>query len=136
MSLKEKWKDGPQTFLGILVDGFPNLLMVMGPHAGLGNFPRAAEYSADWVTALIRFARDRGLTRIEATAAGVAAWTDHVIATSEGLLFTEVDFVDDRHQPQRRGQAGPPGHALQRRPSRVPRALRSSRRRMVTGSWH
>ena len=42
VSLKEKWKDGPQTFLGILVDGFPNMLMVMGPHAGLGNFPRAA----------------------------------------------------------------------------------------------
>ena len=91
VSLKEKWQDGPQTFLGILVDGFPNMLMVMGPHAGLGNFPRAAEYSADWVTRLIRFARDRGLTRIEATAAGANAWTDHVIAASEGLLFTEVD---------------------------------------------
>ena len=91
VSLKEKWKDGPQTFLGILVDGFPNMLMVMGPHAGLGNFPRAAEYSADWVTGLIRFARDRGLTRIEATAAGANAWTDHVMAASEGLLFTEVD---------------------------------------------
>jgi cation diffusion facilitator CzcD-associated flavoprotein CzcO len=90
-SLKEKWQDGPQTFLGILVDDFPNMLMVMGPHAGLGNFPRAAEYSADWATGLIRFARDRGLTRIEATAAGAAAWTDHVIASSEGLLFTEVD---------------------------------------------
>jgi len=89
--LKEKWQDGPQTFLGILVDGFPNMLMVMGPHAGLGNFPRAAEYSADWVTGLIRFARDRGLTRIEATPAGAAAWTEHVIAASEGLLFTEVD---------------------------------------------
>ena len=91
VALKAKWQDGPQTFLGILVDGFPNLLMVMGPHAGLGNFPRAAEYSADWVTGLIRFARDRGLTRIEATAAGAKAWTDHVIAASEGLLFTEVD---------------------------------------------
>jgi cation diffusion facilitator CzcD-associated flavoprotein CzcO len=89
--LKEKWQDGPQTFLGILVDGFPNMLMVMGPHAGLGNFPRAAEYSADWVTNLIRFAHERGLTQVEATAAGAAAWTDHVIAASEGLLFTEVD---------------------------------------------
>ena len=90
-SLKEKWQDGPQTFLGIMVDGFPNMLMVMGPHAGLGNFPRAAEYSADWVTGLIRFARDRGLTRVEATATGATAWTDHVIASSEGLLFTEVN---------------------------------------------
>src|SRR6267143_971383 len=90
-SLQEKWKEGPQTFLGILVAGFPNTLMVMGPHAGLGNFPRAAEYSVDWVTRLIRFARDRGSTQIEATDSGVAAWTDQVIASSEGLLANEVD---------------------------------------------
>jgi cation diffusion facilitator CzcD-associated flavoprotein CzcO len=89
--LKEKWKEGPKTYLGILIDGFPNLAMVMGPHAGLGNFPRAAEFSADWVTGLIRFAHERGLTRIEATAAGVADWTDHVIACSEGLLANEID---------------------------------------------
>jgi cation diffusion facilitator CzcD-associated flavoprotein CzcO len=89
--LTKAWREGPRTFLGILVDGFPNMLMVMGPHAGLGNFPRAAEYSADWVTGLIRFARERGLTRIEATPEGAADWTDHVIAASEGLLFTEVD---------------------------------------------
>jgi hypothetical protein len=43
------------------------------------------------VTGLIRFARDRGLSHIEATGAAAAAWTDHVIASSEGLLFTEVD---------------------------------------------
>jgi cation diffusion facilitator CzcD-associated flavoprotein CzcO len=116
VSLKNKWKDGPQTFLGILVDGFPNLLMVMGPHAGLGNFPRAVEYTADWVTGLIRFACDRGLTRIEATAAGAIAWTDHVIASSEGLAVYRGRLVDDRYQPQCRGQAGPPDHALQRRP--------------------
>jgi cation diffusion facilitator CzcD-associated flavoprotein CzcO len=91
VSLKEKWQDGPRTLLGILVDGFPNFMMVMGPHAGLGNFPRAVEYTSDWITALIRFARDRGLTRIEATPEAVGAWTDHVIATNEGLLFTEVD---------------------------------------------
>ncbi len=91
VSLKAKWADGPQTFLGILVDGFPNFLMVMGPHAGLGNFPRAVEYSADWVTRLIRFARERGLTRVEATAEGSVAWTEHVLEASEGLLFTEVD---------------------------------------------
>ena len=90
-SLKEKWQDGPQTFLGILVDGFPNMLMLMGPHAGIGNFPRATEYSADWMIELIRFARDRGTTRIEATAAAVKDWTDHVIAVSEGLLYLEVD---------------------------------------------
>jgi cation diffusion facilitator CzcD-associated flavoprotein CzcO len=90
-SLKEKWADGPVTFLGILVDGFPNFMMVMGPHAGLGNFPRAVEYTSDWVTALVRHARDHGLTRVDATAQAAKVWTDHVIATNDGLLFTETD---------------------------------------------
>jgi len=43
------------------------------------------------VTGLIRFARDRCLTLIETTSTGAVAWTDHVIESSEGLLFTEVD---------------------------------------------
>jgi len=91
VSLKDRWKDGPQTYLGVLIEDFPNMLMVMGPHAALGNFPRAVEYNVDWVTGLIRHARDRGVTRIEATAAGVAQWTDHVKASGEGLLFNEID---------------------------------------------
>jgi cation diffusion facilitator CzcD-associated flavoprotein CzcO len=89
--LKDEWKEGPQTFLGILAEGFPNMLMVMGPHAGLGNFPRAAEYSVDWVTGLIRHARDNGLTRIEATPKGVADWTHHIHNLGEGLLVNEVN---------------------------------------------
>ncbi len=91
LSLKDKWRDGPTTFLGILVDGFPNFMMVMGPHAGLGNFPRAVEYTSDWVTGLIRHANEHGKTRIDATPDAAKAWTDHVLATNDGLLFTEVD---------------------------------------------
>ena len=89
--LKDEWNAGPQTYLGVLVEGFPNMLMVMGPHAGLGNFPRAAEYSVEWVTGLVRHARNHGLARIEATQAGTALWTDHVKAMGQGLLANEVN---------------------------------------------
>ena len=88
--LKDLWQDGPQTYLGVLVEGFPNLLMVMGPHAGLGNFTRTAEYSVEWVSGLIQFATGRGLTRVEATTAGVTEWTDHVLALGEGQLMNEI----------------------------------------------
>jgi cation diffusion facilitator CzcD-associated flavoprotein CzcO len=88
--LKDMWQDGPQTYLGVLVEGFPNMLMVMGPHAGLGNFTRTAEYSVEWVTGLIRFATELGLTRIEATAAGVEEWTNHVLALGQGHLMNEI----------------------------------------------
>jgi cation diffusion facilitator CzcD-associated flavoprotein CzcO len=89
--LKEKWRRGPETYLGLMVDGFPNMTMLMGPHTALGNIPRSIEYSVDWVTGLIRFARENNLTRLEATAAGVRTWTDHVKALGVGLLSNEVN---------------------------------------------
>ncbi|MET3844568.1 cation diffusion facilitator CzcD-associated flavoprotein CzcO [Bradyrhizobium sp. OAE829] len=89
--LKEKWKHGPQTYLGIMVHEFPNMMMLMGPHTALGNIPRSIEYSVDWVTGLVRFAYDNNLTRLEATTAGVQSWTDHVKALGVGLLSNEID---------------------------------------------
>ena len=89
--LKDKWKSGPQTYLGMMVDGFPSMMMLMGPHTALGNIPRSIEYSVDWITGLLRFARESNLTRLEATPAGVASWTDHVKALGVGLLSNEVN---------------------------------------------
>ncbi len=91
MRLKDKWQGGPQTFLGVLVEDFPNMMMLMGPHTAMGNIPRSIEYNVDWVTRLVGHARERGLTRIEATAAGVTWWTDHVKACGVGLLSNEID---------------------------------------------
>jgi cation diffusion facilitator CzcD-associated flavoprotein CzcO len=91
VKLKDKWKSGPETYLGLMVHQFPNMMMLMGPHTALGNIPRSIEYSVDWVTGLVRFARDKGLTQLEATPQGVAAWTDHVKALGVGLLSNEVD---------------------------------------------
>jgi len=89
--LKEKWTHGPETYLGLMVDGFPNMMMLMGPHTALGNIPRSIEYSVDWVTGLIRFAKAKGLTFLDATPEGTADWTEHVKALGTGLLSNEVD---------------------------------------------
>jgi len=89
--LKDRWKRGPETYLGVMVDGFPNMTMLMGPHTALGNIPRSIEYNVDWVTGLLRYARENDLTRVEATANGVTEWTDHVRALGVGLLSNEVN---------------------------------------------
>jgi cation diffusion facilitator CzcD-associated flavoprotein CzcO len=91
LKLKDKWAGGPKTFLGVQVEGFPNMFMLMGPHTALGNIPRSIEYNVDWVTGLLRTMRERNLTRADATPEAVAAWTDHVKATGEGLLSNEVN---------------------------------------------
>jgi cation diffusion facilitator CzcD-associated flavoprotein CzcO len=89
--LKERWAHGPETFMGMMVEGFPNMLMLMGPHTALGNIPRSIEYNVDWVTRLLRFMQEKGLTFAEARPEAVQAWTDHVKLVGAGLLSTEVD---------------------------------------------
>ncbi|WP_135467468.1 flavin-containing monooxygenase [Crenalkalicoccus roseus] len=91
LALKEKWAGGARTLAGMLVDGFPNMFMLLGPHTALGNIPRSIEYNVDWVTALLRHMREHHLTFAEARPEAVAAWMAHVMACAEGLLTFEVD---------------------------------------------
>jgi len=91
LRLKDKWAGGPKTYLGVMVEDFPNMMMLMGPHTALGNLPRSIEYNVEWVTGVLRHARDHGLTRVAATTAGVESWTNHVKSLGVGLLSNEVD---------------------------------------------
>ena len=91
VALKDKWKVGPETFMGVKVRGFPNMLMLIGPHTALGNIPRSIEYNVDWVTGLIAHMRDKGFTRADASAAAVAEWTDNVRNIGRDLLSNEID---------------------------------------------
>jgi len=90
-ALKDRWKGGPETWLGVMIDGFPNMMMLIGPHTALGNIPRSIEYNVDWVTGLMKHAKEHGLTRLEATEDGVNTWTDHVKSLGVGLLSNEID---------------------------------------------
>ncbi len=89
--LKEKWQGGPSTFVGVMVEGFPNMFMVMGPHTALGNIPRSIEYNVEWVADLIGYMRERDLTQADARPEAVAAWTGVVKQKAEGLLANDVD---------------------------------------------
>jgi cation diffusion facilitator CzcD-associated flavoprotein CzcO len=91
LRLKEVWKNGPKTFLGIFVAGFPNMMMVAGPHMALYNVPRSVEYGVKWVSDLLRHAREEGLTRIAATESSMESWTEYVRALGTDLLATKVD---------------------------------------------
>ena len=54
--LRERWREGPETFLGMMVHGFPNLFMPTGPQSGSAstNYPRGIETGVNWCTDLIR----------------------------------------------------------------------------------
>ncbi|MGY9055387.1 MAG: cyclohexanone monooxygenase, partial [Alphaproteobacteria bacterium] len=89
--LKDKWTPAPSTFVGVMVDGFPNMFMVMGPHTSLGNIPRCIEYNVEWVSDLIQFLSENGSTYANPRTEAVDEWTKFVIKSNEGLLSAEVD---------------------------------------------
>jgi cation diffusion facilitator CzcD-associated flavoprotein CzcO len=89
--LKDRWKGGPSTFMGVMVNGFPNLFMVMGPHTALGNIPRSIEYNVEWIRDLLAYMGQRGLSRADARPDAVDEWTAFVKQKGEGLLANEVD---------------------------------------------
>ena len=91
--LREKWAGGPRTYLGLSIEGFPNLFTLVGPHnaASFCNIPRCIEQNVDWVTALLRHVRAVGRTRVEATADAENEWTAHVHDMARRMLFTQVD---------------------------------------------
>ncbi len=77
-TLRDKWAEGPKTFLGLLINGFPNLIMLAGPQIAATNFPRAIEPAVDWATALLEHVWEHGYTRFEAEADAEQGWHDHV----------------------------------------------------------
>lgn len=93
MALKEKWDGGPQTFLGLLMHGFPNLMMIIGPHTGASfcNMPRCGEETIEFLTGLIDHAEKHGRTRIEPDAASEREWTEHVHEVAQKLLINQTD---------------------------------------------
>ena len=91
--LRDTWADGPRTYLGLQIVGFPNLFTLVGPHnaATFCNIPRCIEQNVDWVTALIAHMREKGHARVEATTEAERDWTQHVHDTGRRMLFTQVD---------------------------------------------
>ena len=92
-TLKDKWADGPSTYLGLQSAGFPNLLTLVGPHnaATFCNIPRCIEQNVEWVTDLIRYMRDNNYDQVVPSQEAEDAWTRHVHETAEGMLFAKVD---------------------------------------------
>ena len=91
VTLAEKWQAGATSLVGMLVDGFPNLFMLLGPHTALGNIPRSIEFNVDWVARLLRHMHSHGFTQAEARPEAMDAWMAHVMDCARGLLSMEVD---------------------------------------------
>jgi cation diffusion facilitator CzcD-associated flavoprotein CzcO len=86
-SFKDKWADGPRTYLGLQTAGFPNFFIANS--AAFCNFPRCSETVVEWIASCIGHMQKKGLTRIAPTLAAEDAWVEHANALTEGTLFAK-----------------------------------------------
>jgi len=88
-TIKDKFAEGPRTYMGIQTAGFPNLFTIN--QAASGNFTRGCEPIVEWVSECIDYMREKDFTRIAATPEAEEAWVQHVAEATAGTLRTKAD---------------------------------------------
>ncbi|UOT05758.1 NAD(P)/FAD-dependent oxidoreductase [Rhodococcus opacus] len=92
-TLADKWADGPHTFLGLSVHGFPNLFLVTGPQSPsvLYNMPLAIEDHVDFLSDAIEHLQRNGLDTIEPTSQAENGWVAQTNEIAQHTLLPETD---------------------------------------------
>jgi cation diffusion facilitator CzcD-associated flavoprotein CzcO len=92
LALRDVWREGPRSYLGLQVVGFPNLFTVTGPGSPsvLTNMPVAIEQHVDWISRCIADMRAAGQTRIEAKPDAVDDWMVQVQEVASRTLFPKT----------------------------------------------
>jgi cation diffusion facilitator CzcD-associated flavoprotein CzcO len=92
-TLDREWGEGPRSYLGIAVAGFPNFFTITGPQSPsvLTNMPVAIEQHVEWVTEVIDHMRKSGKTVIEATREAQDQWVEHVNQVVGATLMTKAN---------------------------------------------
>ncbi len=92
-TLKDKWADGPKTYLGLMTAGFPNFFTITGPGSPsvLSNMAVSIEQHVDWVSACLDTMRAERLDVIEPTPVAEAGWVQHVNDCADITLFPRAD---------------------------------------------
>lgn len=90
-TLRDKWSNGPSTYLGLTVEGFPNFFLIAGPNSPsvLSNMAVSIEQHIDFTADALTYLRDRGFDQIEPTKLAEAGWMQHSDDAAAITLFPQ-----------------------------------------------
>jgi cation diffusion facilitator CzcD-associated flavoprotein CzcO len=93
LTLDKVWADGPHSYLGVSVAGFPNLFTLTGPQSPsvLTNMPVAIEQHVEWVAGCIEHMEKTGKKSIEATSKAQEDWVAHVNGVVNMTLMAKAN---------------------------------------------
>ncbi|HVN01457.1 MAG TPA: NAD(P)/FAD-dependent oxidoreductase [Caulobacteraceae bacterium] len=85
--MRDAWvAEGPRSYLGLMVAGFPNLFTITGPGSPsvLTNMISSIEQHSQWIVECLASLREQGLRTIEARPDAQEDWVRHVASLAEG----------------------------------------------------
>ncbi len=91
--LRSKWAGGPETYLGLMSSGFPNLFLITGPGSPgpLTAMVKSIEQHVDWIADCLVWMRDKGFTSIDPVVEYESAWMAHVQEVADGTLYPRAN---------------------------------------------
>jgi cation diffusion facilitator CzcD-associated flavoprotein CzcO len=81
--LRDEWADGPASYLGLAVAGYPNMFTITGPGSTFGNIPVVIEHHVEWIADLIAHLDATGHVLVEASRAAQTSWTETMAAMAD-----------------------------------------------------
>lgn len=91
LAMKEYWKEGPSSYLGITVNQYPNMFMVLGPNGPFTNLPPSIETQVEWISDFIQYAEQNDIVEIEAPKECEEAWTQTCADIANQTLFPKAE---------------------------------------------
>ena len=87
--LQDAWSAGPRTYLGLGVEGFPNLFTITGPGSPsvLTNMLVSIQQHVEWIADCVGYLDEQGHTTIEPALEAQDRWVDYVNSIAAFTLF-------------------------------------------------
>lgn len=91
--LADHWADGPRTYLGLAVAGFPNMWLVTGPGSpsASSNMMASIEQHIAWITDMAEWLLEGEAETFEASPEAEAAWAEHVAEVGAATLLPRTN---------------------------------------------
>lgn len=88
-SLQDLWRDGVETYLGLMIVGMPNMFMAYSPQAptALSNGSTVIEIQVDWVVDAITKMKDENLETIEPRKEFAQKWREDIQEMNSKTLY-------------------------------------------------
>lgn len=92
-TLREKWVDGPVSYLGVSISGFPNFFTITGPGSPsvLSNMVASIEQHVEWIGDLIVYMRARDMAIVDAEPDAESEWVAHVADVASNTLLPQSE---------------------------------------------